>query len=121
MSKDYTLSEAVAARLISNFGATGQLVKLGNSGGFDDFGEPLASQPDTIINGTVTPLLQYKSIEINGESIQSGDAYVYFDTTEDIEINMTITINSVLFRVIDVYQFNSVGGVRVFNRLQLRR
>lgn len=119
---DFSEAREDAKEIITEFGESSTLTKPGDSGGYDAFGNPIADTPGTTINGTVTPLLNYKIDEIDGETIQRQDSYVFFDTDGTPEIGMNITINGQKYAVVDIpLRIQSVGGVTVLNKLQLRR
>lgn len=118
---DYTSARITATRLITKFGETSTLTLPGTNGGYDEFGNVIAATPDVEVTGTVTPLLDYKKDEIDGETIRREDAYVFFDTDGEPQIGMNITINSVKYTVMNVKKLQSVGGVNVYFKLQLRR
>lgn len=118
---DYEQAREDAEALIAEFGDAGQLILKGSAGGFDAFGNVTTDTADLIISGTVTPLIGYKTREINDTSIKRGDSYVFFHSTGEPAINMTIEIGGDTFRVIDIYKLDSVGGINVFTKLQLRK
>lgn len=119
---DYSKAREVAAKLIDKFGAPSTFVVAGqNAGGYDDFGNVIAPSSDTVINGTITPLLSYKQAEINGETIQQGDGYVFFHSDTAPPIDSKTTINGLVYRAVWVEQLSSVGGVNVLRKVQLRR
>jgi len=118
---DYKQARLDAESLIKEFGAAGQVILKGSTGGYDEHGN---IEPDTdgvIINGIITPLIGYKTTEIDGESIQHGDNYVLFHSEGVPKINMTVSMGGNTFRVIGVYALCSVGGVNVLTKLQLRK
>jgi len=117
---DYVKAHDVAVKLITKFGQPADVVKAGNTGGYDDSGNVIPAQPDVVISGLVSPLLQYNQSEIDGESVQMGDSYVFFDSTDKPEIDMVITLNSKQFRVVDLIVLNSVDDINVYRKLQLR-
>ena len=118
---DYVNAHNVAVKLITKFGQPNNIVIKGNSSGWDDSGNQIPVEPDTIISGIVTPLLKYKQAEIDGESVLMTDSYVFFSSETPPEIDMMITINSQQFRVVDLTTLNSVDDINVYRRLQLRR
>ena len=136
MSFDYNDARETALELITEFGQHSKVVKKGATGGTDAFGNPLEDVHDQEVGGIVTPLLQYNSREVNGESIRTGDCYVFFHSDSDIddwfkylfapiannpELNLQITINGVTFRIVEIYSLDSVDDINVFRKLQLRR
>lgn len=120
MAFDYASARLTAQSLINNFGGAGQAIKKGTTGGYDSGGDPLPDEPDVIIDGLVTPLLQYKTMEIDGTKIKHGDSYVFFHSEIEPEINMQITIDGKTLRIIDSYKLGSIDGVNVFRKFQLR-
>ena len=119
---DFSEAREDAKEIITEFGESSTLTNPGASGGYDAFGNPIADTPGATINGTVTPLLNYKIDEIDGETIQRQDSYVFFDTDGTPEIGMNITINGQKYAIVDIpLRIQSVGGVTVLNKLQLRR
>lgn len=118
---DYEKARQTATRLITKFGEVSTITKPGNAGGYDAFGNPIANTTDITIDGIVTPLLSYKIDEVDGETVQRQDSYVFFDTDGEPEIGMNITINGQVYAVVDIpLRVQSVGGVTVLNKLQLR-
>ena len=118
---DYVNAHAVAVKLITKFGQPNNIVIKGNSSGWDDSGNQIPIEPDTIISGIVTPLLKYKQAEIDGESVLMTDSYVFFESDTPPEIDMMITINSQQFRIKDLTTLDSVDGINVYRKLQLHR
>ena len=114
---DYAKAQATAKRLIDKFGDAGTVTKQGQQGGFDEFGNSTPNTPDVVISGNITPLLSFTSNEIDGEFILFTDAYVFFDSEQLPEIGMTTQG----LRVVNVDKLTSVGGVRVYCKLQLRK
>lgn len=117
---NYENARLTATKLITKFGASGSFVVKGNDGGYDDDGNVIASQPDTSISGIVTPLLQYKTNEVDGTTIKTGDSYVFFDGAE-VPINAVITLNGDTLRAVSNKELTSVGGVNVYRKIQLRK
>ena len=98
---DYSKARAVAAKLIDKFGASSSFVIAGTgAGGYDDLGNVMPAQPDTIISGTITPLLSYKQSEIDGETILMGDGYVFFHSDTAPAIGATTALNSLIYRAV---------------------
>ena len=118
---DYVNAHAVAVKLITKFGQPADIIKKGNDSFLDISGNAIPAQPDIIINGIVTPLLQYKRFEIDGENVKATDSYVFFSSSTSPEIGMMITINSQQFRVQDLKTLDSVDGINVYRRMQLRK
>lgn len=118
---NYENARLTATKLISKFGAAGSFVIKGNDGGYDDDGNVIAPTPNVTISGTVTPALQYKSMEIDGSTVQTGDSYVFFDSATDIPIGAIITLNGNEFKAVNSTTLKSVAGVKVYQKIQLRR
>ena len=106
--------------MISNYGQPSQVIKKGATGGTDAWGDPKPDEPDTVIDGIITPWLDAKTREIDGENILRGDGFVYFHSDVAPEINMQTTINGKTFRIVDTKALNSVDDINVYRRLQLR-
>ena len=121
MSYNFPAARAQAKRIITKFGKPGEVILKGVSGGFDDNGDVTPDTPDTIIKGTITPLIQFKTKEIDGESILKGDSWVYFDSDTEPQINMQITLNGKTLRIIQTFPLSSVDDVNIFRKLQLRK
>ncbi len=118
---DYQKARQTAERLINKFGNNVTLLKEGEAGGEDAFGDPIPGTPDILVSGTITPKLDYSFSEIDGSFIQMGDCYAYFHSDTAPEVGMTVTLNGDNYRVVDITDLTSVGGVNVYRKLQLRR
>lgn len=119
---DYDKARQVAKGLIDKFGQPGSFTKEGGgAGGYDDFGNVIPSEPDTVISGIVTPLLSYKQQEVDGEQIKSTDSYVFFHSEVEPPIGVKSTLNGNEYRVVNVKKLDSVDDVSVYRKLQLRR
>ena len=118
---DYVNAHAVAERLITKFGQPANVIKKGNAGGYDTSGNVIAAQPDVTISGKVSPKVDFKLSETDGENVIMGDAYCYFDSVTPPEIGMMITLNSEEFRIINLKILDSVDNINVYRRMQLRR
>ena len=119
---DYAKARQVAKGLIDKFGQAGSFTKEGGgAGGFDRSGNPISSEPDTVISGTVTPLLSYKQQEIDGEQIKSTDSYVFFHSESEPQIGAKSVLNGDEYRVVDIKKLDSVDDINVYRKLQLRR
>lgn len=122
MPYDYAAARRLAEKVITKFGAAGSVVKKGiTGGGFDANGDVIPDSPDVIIPGLVTPLVQFKTKEIDGTTIQAGDSYVFFHSDTIPAVDMQITINTETFRIVGIIKLSSVGDVNIFRRLQLRK
>lgn len=122
MAYDYAAARKMALRVITKFGESGSVVKKGVSGGgFDNNGDPIPDSPDVVILGTVTPLVRFKTREINETTTKTGDSYVFFASDVAPEIDMQITINFDTFRIVDITDLSSIDDVNIFRKLQLRK
>lgn len=105
MSAFYKKMEATAKRLIKKFGIPVSLIKKGNqTGGYDDFGNPILAEPDVVSSGDGVVTL-YETKEINGASIIAGDVKLVFSLDKGSElpvIGMTIPLQGKQWRVQDV-------------------
>lgn len=121
---DYNEAQKTADELIDFFGAPGAVyIPAEDGGGYDNNGNPLPATPQVDINGTVTPVLSFKSDEIDGDIIRATDGYVFFtpdDKSEVIEIGMLFDANGKTYRVQDIQGITSGDGIKVYHRLQLR-
>ena len=120
MAHDYAGDRQLAEDLITEYGAASAVIKKGTTGGTDAWGDPKPDEPDIVINGTITPWLDAKTREIDGENILRGDGFVYFHSDTAPEINMQTTINGKTFRIVDTKVLDSVDDINVYRRLQLR-
>ena len=121
MTQDYNRARNDALNVIKFYGAAGQVIKKGaDGGGLDVNGDPEPATPDVIINGTITPKLQFKSSQIDGTNVIMGDSFIYFHSDTNPEIDMQTTLNGETYRVVDIMSLSSVDNIRVFTRLQLR-
>jgi hypothetical protein len=119
---DYASARNDALEIINEFGASSSFVIAGTgSGGYDDLANVIPAQPDTIISGTITPLLSYKASEIDGETILQGDGYVFFHSDTAPPIDSKTTVNGLVYRAVRVESLDSIAGVNVFRKVQLRR
>ena len=118
---DYLEAHGDAAELIEFFGEAGQVIKKGNSGGYDTSGNVTPAQPDVIIGGTITPKIDFETSEVNGTSILMGDAIVYFESETAPEVGMMTIINGETYRIIDMETLTSVNGINVYRELHIRR
>ena len=118
---DYAQARVDAEEIITEFGGAGVFTREGNDGGYDQYGDPLPASPDVTINGIITPLLQYKTSEIDGDAIQKADNFVYFHSDTAPEIAMTTIVNGVKFSAMNLTTLDSVGDINIFRKIQLRR
>ena len=121
-SFDYVKARSVAKGLIEKFGEAGQFIVAGSgSGGYDSSGNIIPAEPDVVIDGLVTPPLSYKQMEVDGNQVLATDSYVFFHSEEEPPIDSKITINGGKYRAIDISKLDSVSGIRVYTKIQLRR
>ena len=116
---DYIKAQATAKKLVEKFGESGAFIRTVQGAIDPATGEQGASTESTI-NGTVTPVLRFSNDEVNGESVQRDDGFVFFDGDE-LAINDKTTINGETWRCVDVSKIKSVSGVLVYQKVQLRR
>lgn len=118
---DYVRARSIAKGLIEKFGQAGEFIIEGSEGGTDKWGDPIPDKPNAVIPGTVTPLLSYKKMEVDGEQILATDSYVFFYCDEVPPIDSKATINSNEYRTINIERLDSVDGVNAYVKIQLRR
>lgn len=118
---DYVKARDIAKSLIEKFGQAKEFIIEGSKGGTDKWGDPIPDTPDTSIMGIVTPLLSYKKMEVDGEQILSTDSYVFFYSDEIPPIDSKVTINANEYRAVNIVRLDSVAGVNVYVKIQLRR
>lgn len=118
---DYSAKRATAERLITKFGDSGSFILKGISGGRDAFGNVTAVTDDVVIDGIITPLLSYDNAEIDGSMILSTDSYCYFHSDTAPEVGYTVTINSDEYRAESIERLDSIGGINVYVKVQLRK
>ena len=116
---DYVKAQATAKKLVEKFGESGTFIRT-VQGAIDPATGEQGDNTTISINGTVTPVLRFSNDEINGESVQRDDGFVFFDGGE-LAINDNITINGETWRCVDVSKIKSVSGVLVYQKVQLRR
>lgn len=122
MAYDYAAARKLALKVITKFGAPGSVVKKGVSGGgFDNNGDPIPDSPDVVILGTTSILVDFKTNEIDGQTILQGDSYILFHSEVEPEVDMQTTIDFETFRIVGVKKLTSVDGINISRRLQLRK
>lgn len=121
MAYNYVAARKTMLRVITKYGQPGFVILKGTKAGPDDAGDTVPATPDTLINGKITPLVQYKTNEIDGVSILQGDAWVYFHSDTVIDIDMQTTVNGKTFRIVGTFPLSSVDDINIFQRLQLRK
>lgn len=114
----YNEMTEVAEELISDFGQPVTLVKKGDAAGYDSYGNPTSGTPDTSIDG-IGCTVGYKFGEIDGSLIQNGDSKMLYQG-DTPEIGMTVTLEGVVWRVIEANPLNP-AGILVMHTLQLRK
>lgn len=116
----YQRAKALVERLLTKKGQPVTLVKAGNpSTGYDENGDPISATPDVTISG-VGASLNYSINEIDGTVIQSGDCKLLFQGDGSPEVDMTVTLSSIKWRIVAVMPL-SPGGIVVMYELQLRK
>lgn len=121
MTFNYDKANATAKKIINKYGGAGSLIKKGTTGGFDSGGNTKPDSPDVAIDGIITPLVKYKSNEIDGETIIKGDSWVFFQSASLVEIDMQTTINNKTFSVKGIETLSSISDINIFQRLHLRK
>jgi len=122
MAVDYDELRETAEEIIEDWGSSGQVIVKGKKGGKSVSGDAEADTPDTFIDGIFTPLVKFKTHEVDGKSVLMGDSYVLWQTTGDekIKVNMQITINSVTFVIKAIMPLSSNEDINVYIKLHLR-
>ena len=121
MSFNYTKARSTAKKIIKKYGNDGTVVTKGTTGGFDSSGDPKADVPDSTIYGIITPVVKFKTAEIDGETIKKGDGWVFFHSNTEVVPDMQTTINGETFRVKGVGVLSSVDDIEIYQRLHLRK
>lgn len=125
MASSYEQDRETVTELILEYGGAGQLILVGTTGGFDGSGDSTPDTPSTLIDGILTPIINYKNHEIDGESVIKGDGYILWQSatklSELVVEKLQITINGTLFRVKDIGELTSINGVNLAYKLQLRK
>lgn len=120
MTFDYAQAAIDASEIIAEFGEAGTVYSVEVSGNDPDTGLPMATTQQVTLTGIITPKLRYKKDQIDGSNVLASDSYVFFDTTGEPLVGMLAQINSELLRVVKVDSLKSVGGIKIFHKLQLR-
>lgn len=120
MAFDYSGARNEAYSIISEYGQTGSVIKKGVTGGDDEWGDPIADIPPVTINGIITPFLAAKKAEVDDTNVLMGDGFVFFHSDIAPEIDMQTTLNGITYRIIAMNVLNSVDGINVYRKLQLR-
>ena len=110
----YTRAAATAARLISAYGRTMQLVTQTNSG---DSWNPTVSESTTDVYGVET---KYSNSEIDGELIKSGDVKVLIDAEVKPELSMRLRTNGIDYSIINIETL-APADLTILYKLQVRR
>ena len=121
MSFDYEQAALDATEIIAEFGEAGSVYQPAIPAGQDpDTGDATAGTAQVTIAGTITPKLQYKKMQIDGVNVLASDTFVFFDTTGSPTVGMLTQINGETLRIVQIDKLQSVGGVNVYHKLQLR-
>lgn len=121
MAFDYAQAALDAAEIIEEFGAAGSIYSPAIPAGQDpDTGDATAGTAQVTITGTITPKLQYKKMEIDGVNILARDSFVFFDTAGTPAVGMLTDLNGETLRIVQIDKLQSVDGVNVYHKLQLR-
>jgi len=120
MAFDYAQAALDASEIIAEFGAAGTVYSPAVSGNDPDTGLPMVTIPQVTLSGIITPKLQYKKDQIDGSNVLASDSFVFFDTTGEPLVGMLTQINGEPLRVVKVDSLKSVGGVKIYHKLQLR-
>jgi len=119
MSFDYTKSAATAARLLDKFGQSLTFSLPDRTEGGAP-GVPGTTIPGRSITGRGV-MLDYDNSEIDGTTIQTGDARVLIEATDEPPANgMTAAINGKTWRVEDWREL-APAAIVVMYTLQVRR
>ena len=59
-------------------------------------------------------------MQIDGVNVLASDSFVFFDTTGTPLVGMLTQINSETLRIVQIDKLQSVGGVNIYHKLQLR-
>lgn len=118
---DYDSASKRASKIIKKWGSSGSLVKEGQKGGYDSEGNETPDVPDVIIVGTITPIINYKSHEVDGDLIINGDGWCLFDSEEEPQIGMITTVGSKTWRLEEIRPLESPTGIVIRNLLHLRK
>lgn len=124
MTYNYTTARATARRSILKHGSTGDVIQKGQSGGYDDEGDVVADTSDVTISGILTPLVLFGKEEIDGSSIIKGDSWVHWqadDESDQVTVNMQVTLNSSTFEIKAVEAVESNAGKVIYERLVLKK
>lgn len=120
MAFDYAQAALDAREIIAEFGAAGTVYAPAVSGDDPDTGLPMTAVAQVTLSGIITPKLQYKKNQIDGSNVLASDSFVFFDTDGEPIVGMVTQINGELLRVVKVDSLRSVGGVKIYHKLQLR-
>lgn len=119
MAFDYTATRTTASTLIAKFGFSVTFTRPTAGQTFDPVdGSYSGGTPTTIVgNGVLT---NFTDDETTNELIERGDKRLLFEAGNGApEIDDTVVINSVTYRVMDV-QTIAPGNVDVIYKVQLR-
>ena len=117
---NYEKAQLRALELLKYYGSEVQFISKGTSGGYNADGDVIPAQPDISINGTATPVVQFKVSEVDNKTVFAGDGYCFFQGEGDIAVGMQLTDNGLTYRVINVYPLRSNNGMKLFDKVHLR-
>lgn len=121
MAFGYAEAAIDAAEIIAEFGAAGTIYSPAIPAGQDpDTGEATGGAAQVTISGTITPKLQYKKMQIDGVNVLATDSFVFFDTTGTPAVGMLTQLNGETLRIVQIDKLQSVDGINVYHKLQLR-
>jgi hypothetical protein len=120
MAFDYAQAAIDASEIIAEFGEAGTVYAPAVSGNDPDTGLPMTAIAQVTLTGIITPKLQYKKNQIDGSNVLASDSFVFFDTAGEPLVGMVTQINGELLRVVAVDSLKSVGGIKIYYKLQLR-
>jgi len=112
------MRDDVAQEMIDDFGRPVTLIMAGQEAGFGQYGNAVGATPDVSVSGLGCSL-NYKIGEIDGSVIQMGDARLLYKG-ETPEIDMTVTLEGVKWRIVALNPLNPAGILVMYN-LQLRK
>lgn len=117
---DYEEGQLRAAELFLYYGGNVQFTIKGVEGGYDDDGNAIVPQPETTIEGLATPVVNFKTSEVDGKTILMGDGYCFYQGDDDIAIGAQLTTGSKTYRVIASNVLSSINGITIFQKLHVR-
>lgn len=115
---DYTKARATAERLITKFGKASTFYAVGST--TEDMLGNVITTPGAVINGAITPKLNYSRNEIDGINIIASDGYAFFHSEIEPDIGMLTDLNGETLRVVSIKKLDSVDSINVYRKIQLR-